>query len=933
MADHPAEPFSGRAVTSFFAGETAATSTMKSEIILILPLLVLACAPPPQPTPPSAPAVLAQPSAQVAPAEEPIPILLLPRDTRPLSQAIELAIDPGQARFSGKVDIAVLLEKPRSVIWLTGKGLDVARAIVTPDAGGPLPATWQERDDSGVASLSLSAPIPAGKATIHVEFSARFGAGQRGLYRTVEAGQPYAFTQFEAVAAREAFPCFDEPGFKIPWAISLVVPADAQAIANTQEASRTPEGRSVRVGFARTEPLPSYLVAFAVGPLDIVPAPPVPPNAVRARPLPLRGVAPAGRGKEIGYALAHTGELLATLEAYFGIAYPWDKLDILAVPGKSGAMENAGAITFTERLLLMDPARSSVAQRRIYAAVMAHELAHQWTGDLVTMKWWDDTWLNEAFATWAAAKAADTWDPRVRAQMSLLRSTQAAMNTDSLVGARSIRQHIVSTHDIENAFDGITYHKGAAVLAMFERWIGEGLWRKGLHAYLQKHRFANASADDFLDAEDEASGKDVKTAFHSFLDQVGTPLVEASVACGPEARVQLKQSRYLPAGSTGDPNRTWQIPVCVHTSAEEACTVLTGAEGSLPLRTCPEWLLPNADAAGYYRFALAPKDAASLREHGLRSLSAREQVAYATALRSAFARGTASTMEVLEAIAPLAQAADPVVAEEPMAYLNLARDWLTDGAPRRRLEAYARELYRPEGRGLGWESAKEEDDDAHARRASVLGFLAMTGRDAAARAEAKKRGLAYLGGGRNATIHPDAVDPDLAEAAVSVVGEEADPATWSAMKDRLVGSVDEGVRGRLLVGLSVAKRADLAIAARELVLDPALRDNEVLVPLAVQTGRADTRDAAWAWLEAHFDAILGRLPQRHGLGLVVLSGRAFCDDTRAKEVEAFFAPRVGQIEGGPRGLATAVEEIRLCAAKRSLQEAGMREFFASSRAR
>ena len=791
-------------------------------------LVLTACAgaPPPE-TPPPPPPVA--PVAPISVVEETAPTLRLPADTRPLAEAIELHVDPAQDRFSGAVDIDVQLDRARSTLWLHGKDLHVTAATVTPAGGAPIAATWQERQDSGIAALTLAGQAPAGKARVHVAFDAPFGRGQKGLYRTTEAGVAYAFTQFEAIAARLAFPCFDEPGFKIPFTTTLVVPAGMQAIANTREVSRAPEGTAVRVSFAPTLPLPSYLVAFAVGPLDVVPVADVPPNAVRSRPLPLRGIAPRGRGKDMAYAMAHAGEILAVLEQYFGIEYPWDKLDILAVPGKGGAMENAGAVTFGERSLLFDGATAPVYQRRGYARVMAHELAHQWTGDLVTMAWWDDTWLNEAFATWIAAKTVQTWDPKVHADVSLLQGVQGAMGADSLVSARAIRQPIGSVNDIENAFDGITYQKGGGVLAMFERFAGEQAWQKGLHAYLVAHRFGSATADDFLDAENAAVGKDVKTPFRTFLDRPGVPFLEVSSSCaGGKASLEVRQSRYLPLGSTGDARETWDVPFCAKVRGAVTCQMLEKADTTIDLgegKACPVDFFPNADGAGYYRFGLAPADLAELRAH-LGELSTREKIAYASSLRSAFARATTPMKDVLLALAPLAADAEPAVAGEPMGYVQLGRDWFYATPLRGKAERYGRDLYGAAGRRLGWEAKKGESDETRTLRASVLSFLAMTGRDPGVRAEARRRGLAYVGAGKDWTLHPGAVSPDLAGLALAVVGEEADRATWDGLRKLLASSVDETVRGRIAWALGSARDPELAAAGRALVLDPVLRDSE-----------------------------------------------------------------------------------------------------------
>lgn len=421
--------------------------------ILLATLVLAACGP--SDPPPAAPLVVAAPPAEASPTaaavDEAAPRVRLPADTRPTAQALVLTIDPRRDGFSGSVDIAVTLDAPRRVVWLHGKGLHVTRATAIPEGGAELSGAWQQRDESGMASLTLPRPLPAGRATLHLEYDAPFGPKLEGLHKVTQAGTPYAFTQFESIAARGAFPCFDEPGFKIPFDTTLVVPADAQAIANTRE---------------------------------------------------------------------------------------------------------------SEFLVLFDEKTAPLRQRSAYAGVMAHELAHQWVGDLVTAAWWDDIWLNEAFATWMGHKTVDAWDPKLDAAMDLLRGVQGAIGADALVSARAIRQPIASTNDIENAFDSITYQKGGGVLAMFERWVGPETFQRGVHEYLAQHRFGSATADDFLGAVSRVAGKDVKIPFHTFLDQPGVPFLEAEVRCDGAPRLHLKQSRYLPLGSTGDAAKTWQIPVC-----------------------------------------------------------------------------------------------------------------------------------------------------------------------------------------------------------------------------------------------------------------------------------------------------------------------------------------------------------------------------------
>jgi alanyl aminopeptidase len=877
----------------------------------------------------------AAPSHAVADVED-VPKVRLPDDTRPIDETLEIRIVPSDERFSGIAEITVEVGRARSVIWLHGRDLHVSRATVTPDGGAAIDATWEQKHHSGMGSLTMARAIPAGRAKVRIEYDAPLAKALKGLYRAKQAGESYAFTQFEALGARQAFPCFDEPGFKIPFSITLVVPSGAQAIANTKESPAVADGAMKRVKFAPTLPLPSYLVAFAVGPLDIVPVADIPPNAVRKRPLQLRGVAAKGRGPEMAYALAHTGEILTKLEEYFGIEYPYDKLDILAVPDKDGAMENAGAVTFREYLVLMDEKTAPIGQKRAFAGVMAHELAHMWFGDLVTMNWWDDIWLNEAFATWMGNKAADMWDPKLKMDVSLLGGVQGAMGTDSLVAARAIRQPILTTHDIENAFDGITYQKGGGVLGMFERWIGHEAFQRGVHNYLDGHRFGSAGADDFLAALSTAAGKDVKAPFHTFLDQPGVPFVEVEMKCdaGVAPRAHMKQSRFFPIGSSGDAAHTWQIPVCarygVGKETKEACTLLTEKEGDLtiPGAACPDWIFPNAHAAGYYRFSLASADLDKLRKGGVAALKTREKIAFGNSLRAGYNRGTVPFADALGAASTLAGDENAQVAGESMGYVSSAREWFTkdpkDAPLRAKVEAYGRSLYAKAYAHLGWTRAKGEDDDAMTLRQSVISFLAFTARDPAVRAEAKKRGLAYV---KDGAIHRDAVDANLAGIALAVAGEEADAKLFDSLVAQLGKTVDDELRGRLLWAIGSAKDPALAARARDLALDPSLRTNEVMSTLWAQIGALETRDATWEWMKSHYDALTARISSHHGGARVIGAGGNFCDEAHAADVDAFFAKRADGIEGGPRVLASTLEGIRLCVARRAAQEPSARTTF------
>jgi len=863
-----------------------------------------------------------------------MPTLRLPGDVRPRGETIALTIDPRAERFSGIVDIEVMLGRPRSTLWLHGQGLHVSTARVTPEGGTPRVASWLEHDEKGTASLTLADAVPMGRSTIHIEYDAPFSSKQEGLFKLTEAELPYAFTQFENIAARQAFPCFDEPGFKIPWDVTLVVPEAVEAIANTRELSREKDvsEERARVHFARTEPLPSYLIAFAVGPLDVVRGSDVPPTKVRARALPLRGVATHGHGPEMAYALAHTGEILATLEQYFGVTYPYDKVDIIAIPDMQGAMENAAALTFNDGLLLFDAATAPWRQRRAYADVMTHELAHQWVGDLVTATWWDDIWLNEAFATWMEAKA-DVWDPRTDAMTILIDGAQDAMVIDALTNARAIRQPVLSVGDIANAFDNITYSKGGAVLRMFERWVGPDTFRRGLTEYLTRHHFGSATADDFLDAESRAAGKDVKTPFRTFLDQPGVPYVEATVLCDGSPRLHLTQTRYLPVGSLGSAGAVWQVPLCARYGhgalASEACMLLASSEGDLALgAVCPDWVFPNADAVGYFRFSLAPKDLAKLRASGYSQLTPHERVALGNSVHAALDAGKLSLEDAIVATEPLAIDSHADVVAQAMDLVALARRRLHAGAARVRVEAFARDLFRRPYRSLGWERAKGDDGPRIDLRVRVLGFLATTARDPGVRAEATRRAKAYIGYRGNGAIHRSAVDSDLASVALRVLGEDADEGVWEALRAQLIATDDAELRTNLIEALSASRSPDLAARARGLCLDRTLRATEVLTPLVIQLAEPDMAEEAWRWIKAHWDALLSGVTNDSQSQLVSMAS-VFCDEAHVADVMSFLSPRISGIDGGPRELAKAQESMLLCNARRAAEERSARSFFSS----
>lgn len=897
---------------------------------LLLALFLLACngKPPDVVTPP-------QPSATADDGPK-FPAGRLPGDVRPTHYDLELSIDPRKPSFSGKVSIDIELDAERDTIWLHGIFDELEGTVSVGDETIAVKAV--QHLPEGVLELRPAKAIPKGKATIALSFTGKFGTHLDGLYRVESAGESYAFTQMEPIWTRRALPCFDEPAFKTPFDVTLVVPKQDRAIANTQELQRSEEGETTRIRFATTEPLPSYLLAWAVGPLDIVEAPPIPANEARAKPIPFRGVAAKGRGKELAYALEHTPALLKILEDYFGTGYPYDKLDIIAVPDKGGAMENVGAITFREWLLLLDEKTASIDQKRAFAAVMAHELAHMWFGNLVTMPWWDDIWLNEAFATWMGGRVVELWRPEHQSSIGQLDGIHGAMNIDRLVHARQIRQPVEKNDDIHNAFDRITYRKGGGVLGMFERWMGPDVFRKGLQLYMAKHRHGSATADDLLASFSAAAERDVGTPFRTFLLQPGLPQIAVRVMCNASAApaLELSQSRYLPLGSTGNRNaQTWQVPVCVRyghgpegETVAETCVLMTEKKQSIELegRGCPAWVMPNAGAAGYYLWSLEAKALRKLATTGLPQLSVREKMSLAHNIWSAYADGSLGADEAFVALGPLAQDPHPKVAVGPMILFREARRYLDRDDLRKKVEAVAGALYTPALEQVGYEAKPGDDPEALLRRRAVLQFLALSAKHPEVRDRMHTMGRAYLGLDGDGKIHLEAVEANIAGIAAAVVGERADGATFDKLLALLEQTRDEDVRRKLLAALGSARDPSIARRARQLVLDKRLKVNEVMHPLWIQLGDLETRDATWNWFKSSIDMVIDRMSPRRAGGLPEVM-TAYCDRAHAADAQLLFESRIKDLAGGTRNLDLALERTQLCAARKDKQLESMRAFF------
>jgi alanyl aminopeptidase len=878
-------------------------------------------------------AALARPPQAVAnrpataKAAETPPLTRLPDWAVPESYELALKSDPARPGYRGKLTIAVDLMRASNHLWLHGKDLKVSRVAITDARGRTHVGKYLEAAPrAGVARVDFGTTLKPQKLKLHFVFAAPYNRTLQGYYKVVFAGSAYAMTQMEPISARLAFPCFDEPGFKAPLTLSLTIPDSDKAVANAPEASDKPAGKGWKtIVFATTRPLPTYLYAWAVGPWDIVNGPTIPPNQWRSTPVPVRGIATKGNGPKMTRALAMAPGIIEHEEAYYGFGYPFGKLDLAALPDFSaGAMENAGLITYRDWLLLLDRDSAPSAVRSTFN-VEAHEMAHQWTGDTVTLEWWNDIWLNEAFATWMQQKIEGEIHPDWHAHLARIEGAQGAMQNDSLVSARMIRQPIAGNGDIETAFDGITYQKGAAVIGMFENFVGPEVFQQGMQAYIKAHAFGNADADDLVNAIATAAGKGeaFKQAFKSFLDQNGVPLVATRLHCNPKsgATLQLTQSRYLPLGSTGDPNRLWGIPVCVRFPGGVQCQLLDHKTGTMKINggQCPEWYMPNANADGYYRYEMAGADRAALTRV-IAQRSNGEQLAYADAIDAAFQRGDMDAGEVLAAMRELAPSKVRQIALAPLGTV----EWIYDREARTEAQkaairdAVAR-AYLPRLEALGYQRRSGESADDVLMRSSLARALGLEFRLPSVRAALLKQGDAALQRGKHGLPDLTAANPDLLRTALSVAVEDNGKPAVDELIAAIPKTTDPVRRNAMLGALNYARGAE-ADVARDFALSPQVKVGEMFMVLRGGRETMAQRDGLWHWFATHYDRIVARTGVFSGGYLPMLAAGGGCSDVEAQRVEAYFKPKLGEVPGLQRGLAQAHESIVLCAALKTHQD-------------
>jgi len=859
--------------------------------------------------------------AQEAPAP---PKLRLPADVAsPERYRAELTVVPDQDTFNGTIEIDLRFAKPTTLLWLNAEKLTIKEASLR--IGREKLAAVVLAAPQDFAGFVFPHPVGPGGATLRISYDGIIDRkGSAGIFQVKYGERWYVFTQFESTDARRAFPCFDEPGYKTPWQLTLHVPKDKVAISNTPSTSETDSAGGMKtLTFAETRPLPSYLVALSVGDLEFVDA-----GTAGQKHTPIRIVVPRGHGAEARYAAETTPAILNLLEEYFGIPYPYEKLDEVAVPLFPGGMENAGHVDYGASFMLAKPEEDTVSRQQTWISVAAHELAHQWFGDLVTTAWWDDIWLNEGFASWMGAKIEARYHPEWRTTIDDVNATQGAMENDALASARRVRQAIESRDDIENAFDTITYLKGAALLSMFESYMGPERFRQGVRRYLEKYSWKNTTSADFLSAL--AGGDSALTsAFSSFLDQPGVPLLTASLDCASSPpKLAVSQHRFLPLGSAGAASQLWKIPVCARYPAASGearkCMLLDRASGELPLadaKGCPAWVEANPAAAGYYRVLYQGNLLEGLLVDGAQQLSSEEKVSLIGDVRALTGNGKIPVGRALALVPPLARDPDRHVFTKTMDISANLQDSLVPPELLPNYQRYLADLYDARARQLGWKSKPGESDDDRLLRWNVLEDVANQSNDAQLITEAKALVWAWLADRK-------VLDTDMVGEVVRTAARHGDRALFDRLREAAKQEKNELTRRRLLSALGLFPQPELAQEGFALVLTDEfdLRESEYILLWASREQRS--RDLAFDFVRKNWDKIAARVPRSmFEFGAILPNvAEGYCDEQHRREVSDFFTGRSTVFPGGPRILAQQLEQIDLCIAYKKAQQPSVIEF-------
>jgi puromycin-sensitive aminopeptidase len=809
----------------------------------------------------------------------------LPRTVVPSHYDLEIAPDLATSRFVGTVAIDVTVVEPTETVVLNAVDLDIDEAVVVV---GEVVHRATVRMDAAHERLVLSVaePLPAGPAMVRIRYTGVLSDQLRGFYRstyTDDDGNDHvlATTQFESTDARRAFPCWDEPDLKATFDVALTVDEAIEAVSNAREVARRSLGDGTkRIEFARTAVMSTYLVAFVVGEL-------VATDPVDVKGVPLRIVTPPGQLHLADFALEAGAFALAYFADYYDVPYPGDKLDMVAVPDFGfGAMENLGCIIYRESALLLDPTSATRVELARVASVIAHEIAHMWFGDLVTMKWWNGVWLNEAFATFAEVKCTDAFRPEWNYWLDFANDRAASQETDALAATRPIEFPVVSPADADAMFDVLTYEKGAAVLRMLEVYLTEDVFRRGISLYLQRHSFANTDTPDLWRALEDVSGEPVGEIMDTWIFQGGYPIVDAHTVGGG---VSLHQR---PFRLLGEGEGSWQIPVRYRAGASVHRFVLGDEAVVLP---ADDTVVVNAGGEGFFRVQYAPDLFAEVTS-AMPDLDPVERYAVVSDALAGMLAGDVDAADYLALVATLVD--EPEIDVWKVALAGVTElDRVVSSDDRDALRAFVRTLVAPRADDLGWVPADGEDDATGALRNLILRTLGTLGDDPGTIRLAREVDGA---GGE--------VDAEVADASLWIVAAHGDLDDHQRFLALSEAAETPQRKVKYLRAAASVPHPEVPAAMFERILDGRVRSQDSFWLLAVMLGHRENGPATWNLVMDHWDAVMEVMAPAHRYRMLdFIKYRS--EPEVASSIEAWFDDHT--IDGAEKAISQRLEMIRV----------------------
>ncbi len=827
----------------------------------------------------------------------------LPTSVRPDHYTLLLTPDLKKATFSGDESIDITLNQPMSSVTLNAAEIDFQK--VTVNAGGKEQTAQVTLDkDKQQATFAFPAQLDSGKATLHIAYTGILNGQLRGFYLSKTAKRNYAVTQFEPTDARRAFPSFDEPAYKATFDISLVVDKGDTAISNTNIVSDAPGpvAGEHTIHFATTPKMSTYLVAFLVGDFQCL--------SGSSDGVPIRACATPDKVQYGQLALSSAEYILHYYDTYFGIKYPMPKLDMIALPDfEAGAMENFGAITYRETDLLADEKTASVGTKKNIASVVAHEMAHQWFGDMVTMEWWNNLWLNEGFATWMENKPLEAWKPEWNISQDVASGLNGTLNLDAQRVTRTIRANAETPDQINEMFDGITYGKAGAMLLMVENYLGEETFRQGVHNYLAAHIYGNATAEDFWNAQTANSHKPVDKIMESLVAQPGEPLLTFAPTASGEVSVAQRRFFLNPKAASGDQQQTWTIPVCFKFGvADQACELLSQQQQALKTPQA-QFLFANAGGKGYYRTAYDPKDYTTLLSNVESGLQPTERISVVGNEFALVRAGQSSVGDYLNLAAALkGDTSADVIGSVASGVRTIYNQIAANDEERKQLSTWVRETFSPELKRVGMPSASDTPEKRELR-ASLFGLLGEYGNDPMVIEASKHITEQFL-------KDPSSVDATLAQPATEIAAEHGDAQLFDALQKAFESGSNPEIQDGALRSLAFFDNPELAKRSLDYAVSGKVRNQDSIIQLAIMLQRPETRDLAWQYIQANWPKVKAQTTEMMGGALVGSSG-SFCTAQRRDEVTTFFTQN--KVPAAERALKRAQDQIGDCMDLRAAQ--------------